>query len=112
MPRFDATGNGAYLAEVAAQKCARVSEIKLHQEWYRQNSPAYIEAIGDGSVKIAADDDIVRDHQALQFVGGVIKVPDDMRYKGADGLDRHGDTAIAGHPGMVRLAPGRDLLWL
>lgn len=94
---FDATGNGAYLAEVAAQKWgARVSEIKLHQEWYRQNSPAYIEAIGDGSVKIAADDDIVRDHQALQYVGGVIKVPDDMRYKGSDGLDRHGDTAIAG----------------
>jgi phage FluMu gp28-like protein len=38
----------------------------------------------------------VRDHQALQYVNGVIKVPDDMRYKGADGLDRHGDTAIAG----------------
>lgn len=94
---FDATGNGAYLAEVAAQKWGeRISEIKLSQEWYRENSPPYIEAIGDGSVFIASDDDIVRDHQALQYVNGIIKVPDDMRYKGSDGQDRHGDTAIAG----------------
>lgn len=94
---FDATGNGAYLAEVCRQRFgARVSEVKLSAEWYRQNSPPYIEAFADGSVTIAADDDIVRDHQALQFVGGVIRVPEDMRYKGADGLDRHGDAAIAG----------------
>lgn len=94
---FDATGNGAYLAEVARQKWGeRVSEVKLSSEWYRQHSPAYVEAFGDGSIVVAGDDDIIRDHQALQFVGGVIKVPDDMRYKGADGLDRHGDAAIAG----------------
>ncbi|KAK0359691.1 hypothetical protein LTR94_030309, partial [Friedmanniomyces endolithicus] len=94
---FDATGNGAYLAEVSRQKWGeRISEIKLSQEWYRLNSPAYVEAFGDDSVIVAGDDDIVRDHQALQFVGGVIKVPDDMRYKGADGLDRHGDAGIAG----------------
>lgn len=95
---FDATGNGAYLAEVSRQRWGqRISEIKLSQEWYRLNSPAYIEAFGDPTnVVIAADDDIVRDHQALQFVGGVIKVPDDMRYKGADGLERHGDAGIAG----------------
>lgn len=95
---FDATGNGAYLAEVSRQRWGqRISEIKLSQEWYRINSPAYIEAFGDPiNVVIAADDDIVRDHQALQFVNGVIKVPDDMRYKGSDGLDRHGDAGIAG----------------
>jgi len=94
---FDATGNGAYLAEVAQQRYGlRISEVKLSQEWYRENGVPYVEAFGDRTVVIAADDDIVRDHQALQYVGGVIKVPDDMRYKGADGLDRHGDTAIAG----------------
>ncbi|WP_240962337.1 hypothetical protein [Sphingobium sp. TB-6] len=94
---FDATGNGAYLAEVSRQKWgARITEIKLSQEWYRANSPAYVEAFGDNSIIVAADDDIIRDHQALQFVNGIIKVPDDMRYKGADGLDRHGDSAIAG----------------
>jgi len=95
---FDATGNGDYLAEVAQAKFgeARISRIKLSQEWYRQNGTPYIGAFGDGTVEIAADEDIVRDHQALQYVGGIIKVPDDMRYKGADGFERHGDAGIAG----------------
>ena len=94
---LDATGNGAYLAEVAAQKWgARISEIKLSQEWYRENGTPYVEAFGDRTVTIAADDDIVRDHQALQYVNGVVKVPDDMRYQGADGFMRHGDAGIAG----------------
>ncbi len=94
---FDATGNGAYLAEVSRQKWGeRISEVKLSAEWYRQNSPPYVEAVADCSVILAADADIVRDHQALQFTNGVIRVPEDMRYKGADGLERHGDSAIAG----------------
>jgi phage FluMu gp28-like protein len=94
---FDAGGNGAYIAEVSAQRYgARISEIKLSQEWYRVNSGAYVEAIGDRTVTLAGDADVLRDHQALQYVGGVIRVPDDMRYKGEDGLQRHGDTAIAG----------------
>lgn len=94
---FDATGNGAYLAEVAAQKWgARVSEVKLSQEWYRQNAVPYVNAFGERSIVIAADADIVLDHQALQYVGGIIKVPDDFRFKGSDGFDRHGDTAIGG----------------
>lgn len=102
LPRFghgalDATGNGAYLAEVCRQKFGeRISEVKLSQQWYRENGTPYIEAFGDSSLRVAADDDVVRDHQALQYVAGVVKVPDDFRYKGADGLDRHGDTAIAG----------------
>lgn len=94
---FDATGNGAYLAEVAGQKWGEcVAEVKLSVEWYRENAPRYVEAFGDGTVTIAADEDVIRDHQALQYVGGVIKVPDDHRHKGEDGLERHGDTAIAG----------------
>jgi len=94
---LDATGNGAYLAEVAAQKWGdRISEIKLSQQWYRENGTPYIEAFGDRTVVIAADEDVVRDHQALQYVKGVVMVPSDMRYKGEDGLDRHGDTGIAG----------------
>lgn len=94
---FDATGNGAYLAEVGAMRYgSRISEIKLSQEWYRENGTPYIEAFGDRTVQIAADEDIVRDHQALQYVNGVVKVPDDMRYAGADGFMRHGDAGIAG----------------
>lgn len=102
LPRFghgalDATGNGAYLAEVAAQKFgARISEIKLSAEWYRENATPYVDAFGDETIEIATDDDVVRDQQALQYVGGVIKVPDDLRYPGSDGHMRHGDTGIAG----------------
>ena len=55
-----------------------------------------INTFGDKTLTLAGDEDVVRDHQALQYVGGVVKVPDDMRYKGEDGLTRHGDTAIAG----------------
>lgn len=102
LPRFghgalDATGNGAYLAEKAGHKWGnRISQIKLSQEWYRLNGTPYIEAFGDRTIIVAADDDVIRDHQALQYVGGVVKVPDDFRYKGSDGLDRHGDTGIGG----------------
>jgi phage FluMu gp28-like protein len=102
LPRFsggagDATGNGAYLAEVARQKFGeRVLEIKMTVEWYRQNAPAYIEAITDRTILLPRHADVLRDHQALAYVNGVIKVPDDMRFKGEDGLERHGDSAIAG----------------
>jgi phage FluMu gp28-like protein len=94
---FDAGGNGAYIAEVSAQRYGqRISEIKLSQLWYQVNGAPYVEAIGDRTVTLAADEDVLRDHQALSYVGGIIRVPDDMRYKGEDGLQRHGDTAIAG----------------
>lgn len=94
---FDAGGNGAYIAEVSNQRYgAKISEIKLSQEWYRANGAPYVEAIGDRTVTLAADEDVMRDHQALAYVGGIIRVPDEMRYKGEDGLQRHGDTAIAG----------------
>lgn len=102
LPRFgggamDATGNGAYLAEVAQQRYGTsIHEVKFTTEWYRQEMPAYIEAFSDGTIEIPRDEDVLRDHQALAFVNGIIKVPDDMRFKGADGLERHGDAAIAG----------------
>lgn len=95
---FDANGNGGYLGEVAQQRYgdARISAIKPSQEWYRENGTPYIGAFGDETIEIAADEDIIRDHQALQYVNGVIMVPQDMRYKGSDGLVRHGDAGIAG----------------
>lgn len=108
LPRFsggkmDATGNGAYLAEVAAQKYGldRIEEVKLSVEWYRQNMPPYTDAIADRTAILPADEDIVSDHQSLQFVGGVIRVPDDHRLKGSDGQFRHGDSAIAGALGYA-----------
>lgn len=95
---LDANGNGAYLAEVTAQRYGgeRIVEVKATTEWYRKNSTAYVEAFGDKTIVLPRHEDVLQDHQALQYVSGVIKVPDDHRFKGADGYDRHGDTAIAG----------------
>ena len=93
---LDATGNGAYLAEAAALKYSGIVEVKLSQEWYRLNMPPYIEAFSDRTIVRPKHDDVLRDHQALSYVGGIIKVPDDHRFKGSDGFSRHGDSAIAG----------------
>ncbi|WP_425072575.1 hypothetical protein [Sagittula sp. S175] len=102
LPRFskgalDKTGNGAYLAEVAAQKYgARIVEVSFSRTWYQEQMPPYIAAFADRTILLPKHADILSDHQALQFVDGVIKVPENFRFKGSDGLERHGDTAIAG----------------
>lgn len=113
LPRFsgiklDATGNGAYLAEVTAQKFGGlVEEVKLSREWYAKNGTPYVDAIAGQMMGLPADEDIITDHQALQFVDrGIIKVPDGHRLKGTDGEFRHGDTAIAG---MLAYAASRDV---
>ncbi|PIO98593.1 hypothetical protein [Pleomorphomonas carboxyditropha] len=113
LPRFsggklDATGNGAYLAEVTAQKFGAhlIEEIKLSEEWYRTHAPRYVDAVAERSCRLAQDEDIVQDHQGLQYVGRIIKIPDDHRTKGSDGLDRHGDAAIAG---MIAYAASEDM---
>ncbi len=94
---LDATGNGAYLAEKAAQRYgSTVVEVKLSEAWYRTEMVAYTEAIGDRAFILPQDEDILRDHQALSYVNGIIKVPDDHEVKGNDGFERHGDSAVAG----------------
>jgi len=94
---LDATGNGAYLAEKAAQRYgSTVVEVMLSEKWYRAEMVPYIEAFGDGSIVLPKDDDVLKDHQSLAYVNGIIKVPDDHRFDGSDGFKRHGDTAIAG----------------
>jgi phage FluMu gp28-like protein len=93
---MDARGNGQYLAEVAAQKYGeKIVEVMLSQAWYRENSTPFTEAVTGGEVWLPKDEDTVRDLQGLQYVNGIIKVPDDHSTKGADGFDRHGDAAIA-----------------
>jgi len=102
LPRFskgamDKTGNGAYLAEIAAQRYGeKIVEVSFSREWYRQEMPPYVSAFTDGTIVLPRHDDILQDHQALQFVNGVIKVPEDFRFKGSDGFNRHGDSAVAG----------------
>jgi len=89
---MDATGNGAYLAEVTAQAYGghRVQEIMLSETWYRENMPPLKAALEDGTLEIPADSFIVDDLRAVQLINGVAKVPNNSRNEG-----RHGDAAIA-----------------
>lgn len=103
LPRFtagalDARGNGQYLAEVAMQRygSSRIAQVMLSQGWYRENMPRYKAAFEDGMIDLPMDDDVLADHRALVMDGGVAKVPESKRYAGADGKQRHGDSAIAG----------------
>ena len=101
IPRFskgamDKGGNGAYLAEKAAQRYGeKIIEVSFSVQWYQTEMPAYIEAFSDGTVLLDSHADVLQDHQALQYVDGVIRVPKDFRFKGSDGFDRHGDSAVA-----------------
>ncbi|UOA25910.1 hypothetical protein DSM107133_00599 [Pseudosulfitobacter sp. DSM 107133] len=101
IPRFakgamDKTGNGAYLAEKAVQRYGeRIIEVSFSREWYAREMPPYIEAFGDKTVLLPSHADVLADHQALQFVDGIIRVPRDFRFKGSDGFFRHGDSAVA-----------------
>lgn len=102
LPRFtggalDSTGNGAYLGEKAAQRYgASFIEVKLSESWYRTEMPAYTIAFSDKTIVLPMDADILADHQSLAYVNGIVKVPEGHTSKGADGFDRHGDSAIAG----------------
>ena len=103
LPRFtagamDATGNGAYLAEVAAQRygAGRIAQVKLSIEWYRENMPKFVAAFEDATTVLPKDADILNDHRALKKINGVIQVP---AIRAQDTKDRtrkrHGDSAIA-----------------
>ena len=104
LPRFtcgahDASGNGAALAEAAAQRWGfqRIHQIKLNPTWYIEQFPRYRALIQEGRVVLPLDADILDDHGDVQLVGGVPRVPDATKRKGtADKLPRHGDAAIAG----------------
>ena len=93
---LDKTGNGAYLAEKAAQRYGdRIVEVSFSRQWYELEMPPYIEAFGDKTVVLPKHADVLSDHQALQYVDGIIRVPKDFRFKGSDGFNRHGDSAVA-----------------
>ena len=103
LPRFmagalDATGNGAYLAEAAADKFGheRIAQVKLSVEWYRENMPRFISSFEDGTVALPRDADLLADHRLLRKVDGVVRVPalrtQDLKNKNKK---RHGDSAVA-----------------
>ncbi len=96
--QFDATGNGAYLAEVAMQRygSGRIAQVKMSLEWYRENMPPYRAAFEDGTIVLPRDADVLADHRLIKTIDGIGQVPRAERTKGQDGAKRHGDAAIAG----------------
>ncbi len=90
---LDATGNGMYLAEVAAQRFgARVIQVMLSESWYREQMPPWKAAFEDAMLTLPRDRDILSDHRAVGLVRGVAKV---IERSGDVGKKRHGDSAIA-----------------
>ena len=100
MPRLmggamDARGNGQYLAETARQRYgARIAQVMLSQEWYREQMPRFKAAFEDGTIAIPRDADILLDHRAIVVERGIAMVGD-KRMRGSDQKSRHGDSAIA-----------------
>lgn len=94
---MDATGNGAEMAEWAAQEfgSTNVAEVKLTLEWYRLHMPRVKSAFEDGTLRLPKHANVLADLRAIKKVNGVAQVPKDAREKGADGEMRHGDIAVA-----------------
>lgn len=100
MPRFkvgamDAGGNGANLAEDAADRYGHqnIHQIKLSVEWYRTEMPPLKTAFEDDEIVLPKDRDVVTDHAMIKLVDGVPRIPN-QRIDGTDKKKRHGDTAI------------------
>jgi phage FluMu gp28-like protein len=112
LPRFiggamDARGNGQYLAETARQRYgARIAQVMLSTEWYREQMPRFKAAFEDGTIAIPRDADILLDHRALVLEHGIAQVGE-RRMRGSDRKQRHGDSAIAA--ALAYFASRRDV---
>lgn len=102
LPRFqkgilDANGNGMALAQEARQKFGPelITELIATDAWHREFTPGFRSAFEDRTIFIPADRDVRDDLRQITMIGGVGKVPRDVRTKGTDGGKRHADTAVA-----------------
>ncbi len=114
LPRFfrgslDAGGNGAELAEYAADTWghSRIDQIKLSDMFYLEQMPRFKAALEDATLDQLPRDDQHRDDlRALKKINGVPKLGK-AKTQTADGkkVQRHGDFAISlflGHYAMTR----------
>lgn len=130
LPRFrggamDATGNGAALAEAAAQRYGlmMVEQVKLNDAFYLAHMPKLRAGLQDGTLTGIPRDEALRDDlRALRLIQGVPKLPRQdtqsaaakaAAAEGGDKLRRHGDFAIAlflAHYAFTREAGEIDFL--
>lgn len=102
LPRFfagalDATGNGAYLAEVAMQRYGanKISCVQLNDPWYAAHLPPLKAAFQDEQIEIVRDADHLADLSAFKVINGIPKLPKTKTKSKQDGKSRHGDAGIA-----------------
>ena len=98
LPRFsgaaiDATGNGSFVAEGAADIFgSSVIQVMFSEAWYREWMPRYRALYEDQMITVPRHDDILEDHRSITLLRGVPRVPPQATdRRGA----RHGDSAIA-----------------
>jgi phage FluMu gp28-like protein len=104
LPRFrsgalDANGNGAQLAEHAADKYGRhrIEEVHITEKFYADNMPRFKAHLEDASLDgLPKDDQHQDDLRAIKKIDGVPKIPK-AKTQTADGkkVQRHGDFAIS-----------------
>lgn len=108
LPRFrrgamDAGGNGAALAEFAADKygASRIDQIKFSEAFYMAEMPRFKAAFEDGTIDAIPRDEQCRDDlRAIRRINGVPKLPNVATQRAGSGGDgkhkvqRHGDFAI------------------
>lgn len=101
LPRFaggilDANGNGMVLAQEARQAFGeKIVELMPNDAWFREHSPRFRSAFEERVIELPADRDVRDDLRQLRLIGGVGKVPRDVRTEGTDGGKRHADAAVA-----------------
>ena len=96
--KLDAGGNGAFLAERAAQKFGgpMVEAVNFSAEWYRNNMPRLKAHFEDGTIRIPKSEGVLDDFRAIKYERGVARVPDIRTAdRAAGGGKRHGDSAVA-----------------
>jgi phage FluMu gp28-like protein len=91
---FDATGNGGYLAEVAAQRygTSLIQEVKITALWYDEHCPPFKASFEDGTIWIPKDDDVLSDLRACQVIKGRPTLP---AIRTGTNKQRHGDSFVA-----------------
>jgi phage FluMu gp28-like protein len=109
---MDATGNGAALAEAAAQKYGveMIEQVKLNDSFYLAHMPKLKAALQDGTYRDMPRDPLVQDDmRAIKMINGIPKVPQQVALsaaakaaaaEGGSKGRRHGDFAVMAFLGI------------
>lgn len=94
---LDATGNGAFLAEVAMQRYGNsvIKCVELSERWYHEHLPPFKASFEDERIEVLNDLDHLLDLCAFKVLNGVPKLPKTKSQSKSGGPPRHGDAGIA-----------------